>query len=275
MKNILKSMAYLTVPSFIIYILVIGYFYFNQTNIVYKYSNNKFEKDKIEQLITGIKFENTKSGFKYGFKNSNNGQYIIYYHGRSGNMYTSATNAQYFDKKGFGTIICSYPQFDENIGVASKQSLEIASKECFDVLNKKQISHKNTTVHAVSMGAYFASYAANGFEIKKLALISPMGSLSESAAVKYPYLPIKSIIKNDLVTYNNFTNMKGMLEIYYHFGDFKTPIQQSYKIFAAYKAEEEFKKLYTLRDNISGDNINYHGDELHNINFVVETIAGE
>lgn len=273
MNNIFKSILILTGPSIVIYIFVVLYFYFFQNDIIYKYSDNKFNKQSIEKDIPNIKFHKTELGYKYAFKPSSNGKYIIYYHGRSGNMSTSASNASHFDKLGFGTILCSYPGYDENIGTPNRTSLEKASVDCFNVLKNNSIKHENTIVHGVSMGSYFASYAAMNQNIYKLSLVSPMGSLSESASIKHPYLPINLILKDDLVTYKNIVNISSKLELYYHFKDLKTPLQQGYNIFAKHNIGDNKKFLYTLNEIIEGDDINYHGDELHKVKFVINKIS--
>jgi len=119
--------------------------------------------------------------------NCKNCPLVLYFSGNANNV------IEFLDKtaskiKGFNFIGFNYPGYANSEGKPSEEVLKKISKEIF----KK---YKPDFVIGRSLGSSIAAYLASKYKFKGLILITPFDSIVSIAKQKYPFLPVKWLLK--------------------------------------------------------------------------------
>jgi dipeptidyl aminopeptidase/acylaminoacyl peptidase len=172
---------------------------------------------------------------------SKNGKTIIFYYGNKETMERSIKDAKEYYKKGYGVMACSYPLYDGNPGPANAKTLYSAVTRCLDFLNnEKRITDNKIIVHGHSIGGHMAIYAAQNRDLYAVILLAPLGSALEIARSRYPYLPVKLILQDHLVSYEMAKNIKAPLYLAHNIKDSVVPYGQGLKIYNNVSSKKKF-----------------------------------
>jgi uncharacterized protein len=188
---------------------------------------------------------------------SKNGKIIVFYYGNKETMARSIRDAKEYYKKGYGVMACSYPLYDGNPGPANAKTLYNAVAGCLDFLNnEKRITNNKIIVHGHSIGGHMAIYAAQNRALYAVILLAPLGSALEIARSRYPYLPVKLILQDHLVSYEMAKNITAPLYLAHNIKDSVVPYEQGLKIYNNAASKKKF--LETIDYLLPGSN--GHGD---------------
>jgi len=161
----------------IFYLLVVYYFFVMQEEIIFKnYLVKEYKCSKCKKI--------NYNGFEGAVKGE--GEVILYFGGNSNN------SIEFIDKinlQNYKLITFNYPGYSNSKGFPSeenfyKMALEVAKK------------YKPNIVIGRSLGSAVAAYIANKIDVEKLILITPFDSLINVAKHKYPFLPVKMLLRH-------------------------------------------------------------------------------
>lgn len=140
--------------------------------------------------------ENIVLGYE-GKYNSTDTIYLVF-HGNAGDAKERMHYTELFP--GQNLFLAEYPGFGENIEhPASAETIYEYAQKTFDHLAKK---YKRIVVVGESLGTGVATKIAIKNNTEKMMLFTPYTTIAEIAQIKYPFLPVGLILKN------NFSNLE-------------------------------------------------------------------
>jgi len=163
------------------------YFYLTQDNKIF---NKKFAKKYIPKKAKLIYFKTSDNILLEGgyVENKKNGPLVLYFSGNANNVLEFLDNIA-TKIKNFNFIGFNYPGYARSQGKPCERCILKYACEIFD-------KYKPEIIIGRSLGSAVATYVASKREIKKLILITPFDSIEEIAKIKYPFLPLKLILKH-------------------------------------------------------------------------------
>ncbi|MFK2823768.1 alpha/beta hydrolase [Arcobacter sp. YIC-80] len=174
------------------------YLYFFQRTFIY-FPTKKIEHNSFEET-----FNIDKEKIKVIVINKGNKKAILYFPGRSENV---ANNIENY-RKNFpnNTIyLVNYRSYGGSSGIATEKNLYKDAKYIFEKISKR---HQSIDVIGRSLGTGIATHLASNSKIRKLILVTPYDSILNMARDKYPFYPIKYILKDQ---YNSINRVKKIV----------------------------------------------------------------
>ncbi len=136
-------------------------------------------------------------------KNSENNPLLIYFGGNSNNALAFLNLVK--DLKDFNFLVFNYRGYANSKGKPSQDKIFSDATQIYDNFAKG----KDVYLVGRSLGSSVASYLASKRDIKGLVLITPFDSILNLAKDKYPYLPMKLILKHPFETYKYIKTVKA------------------------------------------------------------------
>jgi len=128
-------------------------------------------------------------------KNKDHNPLIIYFGGNSNNALAFLNVVK--DIKDFNFLVFNYRGYANSSGLPSQNKILSDAIEIYDHFAKGM----DVYLIGRSLGSSVAAYLASKREVKGLVLITPFDSILNLAKDKYPYLPMKLILKHPFETY--------------------------------------------------------------------------
>ena len=171
----------------LIYFTISIYFYFIQDKKIFK---KQYAKEYIPNITKEIYFK-TDDGIilQGGFtKNGENLPLVLYFSGNANNV------LEFLDKtapkiKNYNFIGFNYPGYAKSEGKPTEKAILKYADEIYR-------KYKPNFIIGRSLGSAVASYLASKHQFKGLLLITPFDSIEHLAQKKYPFLPIKILLKH-------------------------------------------------------------------------------
>lgn len=207
MKFIKNLFISIFVFIFILYFAAIGYLYINQDRILFHNKNStempSFNGLNVENIrIKTIDGENLQAWY---LKPKNNKPIILYFFGSGSSLESQKWRIIRLNKKGYGILAFAYRGFSGSSGKPSENGLRIDGLSAYDWLIKNNYKPDEIIIHGHSLGSGVATYVASQRPAKFLALEAPFISALKLAQEKYPFFPIKLLMRNK---FENDINIK-------------------------------------------------------------------
>ena len=170
---------------FLFYIVVCAYLYFTQDKKVF---NRIWAKEYTPKIAKKIYFDSSVGKLEGAIvKNKEKAPLVLYFSGNANNV------IEFLDKiapkiKNYNFFGFNYPGYVNSEGVPSEENFYKMADEIF----KK---YKPDFVIGRSIGTAVASYLASKYKFRGLLLITPFDNLVSIAKYKYPFLPVKLLLK--------------------------------------------------------------------------------
>ncbi len=229
----------------LIYILILSYIYFNQTEMIFNASklskDYKFQFEGNYEEINILSFDNVKlNGLLFKVKNSKG--LVFYLHGNSGALDSWGNVAAVYNNLGYDIFILDYRGYGKSDGV-------IENEEQFykDVLfsYKKLISiykEERVIIIGYSIGTGSAAYLASVSNPKFLVLQATYFNFLEYSGVRVPFVP--SFLKKFKFETNKFIpKIKSPIFIFHGDKDNVIPLNNSEKLSKILKPTDFFYVL--------------------------------
>ncbi len=175
-----------------IYLLYVGYIYFNQAEMVFianKLPNNyKFEFNQNFEEFNIPSYDGKKQNGLL-FKTSNPKGLIFYLHGNAGSLDSWGNNAKIFTDLGYDIFFLDYRGFGKSEGEIENQ--EQVFKDISIVYDEIIPNYKNKQkiIIGYSIGTGLATYLASVKNPDKLILQAPFYNFLELSSGSVPYFP--------------------------------------------------------------------------------------
>ncbi|MBO3117010.1 alpha/beta fold hydrolase [Winogradskyella sp. DF17] len=202
-KNPRKKLKYTLFALFGIYIMIGASLYLLQEKIMflptelaqdYEYQFNYpfeevFLKPEKNALINALHF---KAKAPKGV--------ILYFHGNAGNLSRWGTVTEYFVGLNYDVFVIDYRTYGKSKGKLSEEALYSDAQYSYNYL-KEYYSENEIIIYGRSLGTGIASYLAQNNTPKKLFLETPYYSIADVAKHRFPLLPVSSLLKYKIPSY--------------------------------------------------------------------------
>jgi uncharacterized protein len=235
-KTVLK-MKYLTIillSFLIIYFLIIILTYIFQRNLLYHPNENNYLND---QLLLAIKKVKIKTGNNidllswYHNKDINSYKTILFLHGNAGTLENRIHKINHFKDINVNLLIISWRGFSKNQGKPNEQGLYEDARSAIEWLRSKGIKESDIIIYGESLGTGVASEIAQHKNFAGVILESPFTSMIELGKEKYPFLPVKFLLKDTYESNKKIKNIKAPVLVMHGKVDDIVPFHMGKKIY--------------------------------------------
>jgi len=170
---------------FFLYFLICAYVYFTQKSKIF---NRKYAKEYSPKTAKKIYFNSSIGKLEGAYtENCKNCPLVLYFSGNANNV------IEFLDLiapkiKNYNFVGFNYPGYVNSEGSPSEDNFYKTADEIFE-------KYKPDFVIGRSIGTAVAAYLASKHNFKGVLLITPFSSIECIAEDKYPFLPVKLLLK--------------------------------------------------------------------------------
>ena len=185
---------------------------------------------------------------------------ILYYHGNAGNLQKWGVIASHFLEYHYDVIVMDYRGYGKSTGKLSEEAMyrdaDLFYNKALELFPEPKI-----IVYGRSLGTTFATYVTSKHKPKKLILESPFYNLREIGEKRFPYLPVKSLLKYTFPTGQYMARIENTQVTIIHGNDDSiVPIEYGKKLFSV--IPEEFRTFVEIEGGKHNDLINFDAYKL-------------
>jgi fermentation-respiration switch protein FrsA (DUF1100 family) len=148
------------------------------------------------------------------FKVDNPKGLILYFHGNAGDLSRWGEIASELLKYGYDVLIMDYRSYGKSTGVISEKNL-FDDADLFYKYVLKSYSEDDIIVYGRSLGTTFAAFVASENNPRKLILETPFYNLEEIAKKRFPFLPVKYLLKYRFLSNNYIKSVNCPIVIFH------------------------------------------------------------
>jgi len=195
----------------LIYFFILISTYFFQRNLLYNPKENNDVNDTILVPIEKVNIK-TQDGIEllswYHQKNSSQYKTILFFHGNAGSLENRIHKINHFNEMNINFLLVSWRGFSGNNGKPTEKGLYEDAKSAVDWLESKGINKNQIIIYGESLGTGVAVEIAQNNNFAGVILESPFTSMSAVGKEKYPFLPVKLLLKDKYENIKKITNVK-------------------------------------------------------------------
>jgi uncharacterized protein len=217
-KNFIK-MNYFTLILLalaLIYFGIIALTYVFQRNLLYHPTENNYTGDELTVSIEKVKIKTQDDieliSWLYN-KNFNEYKTILFLHGNAGSLKNRIHKINHFKNLNVNFLLVAWRGFNGNKGKPTEKGLYEDAESAVRWLNLKGIPNKNIIIYGESLGTGIATEIAQNKNFAGIILESPFTSMIEAGKDKYPYLPVKFLLKDKYESNKKIKNIKSPILI--------------------------------------------------------------
>ena len=217
-----------------IYFIILFTVYLFQRNLLYHPTENNYTGDKLEVFIEKVKIQ-TQDNLDliswYHNKNSDNYKTILFLHGNAGSLENRIHKINHFKDMRVNFLIISWRGFNGNKGKPTEKGLYEDARSAVRWLGSKGVNEKNIIIYGESLGTGVATEIAQENKFAGIILESPFTSMIEAGKDKYPYLPVRFLLKDKYESIKKIKNIKSPILIMHGKADNLVPFWMGKKIY--------------------------------------------
>ena len=255
----------------LIYLFILIFTYIFQRNLLYHPSENNYSGDKLIVSVEKIKIK-TKNNLEllswYHQKNLNDYKTILFLHGNAGSLENRIHKINHFKDMNINFLIIAWRGFSGNKGKPTEKGLYDDARSAVSWLQARGIKEENIIIYGESLGTGVATEIAQNKNFGGIILESPFTSMIAAGKDKYPFLPVRFLLKDKYESDNKIKNitspilvMHGKVDkiVPFHMGKklYELANEPKYSYFSEYDdhmMEYNEKLLKALKDFISSLN---------------------
>ena len=217
-----------------IYFLIVLFTYIFQRNLLYHPSENNYSGDKLLVFVEKVKIkteDNIELTSWYHNKNHNDYKTIIFFHGNAGSLENRVHKINHFKEMNINFLLVSWRGFNGNQGKPSENGLYNDARSAIKWLESKGVKEKNIIIYGESLGTAVAVEIAQFKNFAGIILESPFTSMIDAGKNKYPFLPVKFLLKDKYESNKKIKNIKSPILIMHGKKDNIVPFHMGEKMF--------------------------------------------
>ena len=218
-KKNFKKMNYLSLILLIfvlIYFLIVILTYIFQRNLLYHPNENNYSNDRlivsVEKILIKTK-DNISLKAWYHKKNLKNYKTIIFLHGNAGSLKNRIHKINHFENIKINFLLLSWRGFSGNQGKPNEKGLYEDAHAAIRWLNDQGIENKDIIIYGESLGTGIATEIAQNKKFAGIILESPFTSMIDAGYDKYPFLPVKLLLKDKYESNKKIKNINSPILI--------------------------------------------------------------
>ena len=236
-KKKLMKMNYFTnilLIFVLIYFFILIYTYIFQRNLLYYPTENNYSGDQILVSIEKVKI-NTQDGIElmswYHNKNVNNYKTILFLHGNAGSLENRIHKINHFKDMNVNFLLVAWRGFSGNKGTPTEKGLYEDAESAVRWLKSKGVRENNIIVYGESLGTGVATEIAQNKNFAGIILESPFTSMIDAGKDKYPYLPVRLLLKDRYESNKKIKNINSPILIMHGKVDNIVPFHMGKKMY--------------------------------------------
>ncbi len=218
----------------LIYLIILISTYLFQRKLLYHPNENNYFGDEILVNVEKVKIK-TKDNINllswFHIKNSNKYKTILFLHGNAGSLENRIHKINHFKNIDINFLLLSWRGFSGNKGSPNEKGLYEDARSAVRWLNSKGITEENIIIYGESLGTAVAIEIAQNRKFAGVILESPFTSMVEAGKNKYPYLPVKLLLKDKYESNNKIKNVNSPILIMHGKADKLVPFFMGKKLY--------------------------------------------
>jgi len=245
-KNLIKMNFFTTIILIflLIYFFILLSTYFFQRNLLYHPKENNYHGDQLLVSIEKVKVK-TKDNIEllswYHNKNINNYKTILFLHGNAGSLENRIHKINHFKDMNINFLLVAWRGFSGNKGKPTEEGLYEDARSAVRWLKTRGVLEKNIIIYGESLGTGVATEIAQNNNFAGIILESPFTSMVDAGKSKYPYLPVRFLLKDKYESNKKIKNIKNPILIMHGKVDNIVPFYMGQKL---YELANEPKYFY-------------------------------
>jgi len=235
-KKLIKmnNLAVLLLILVSIYFFILISTYIFQRSLLYHPKENNYFGDTLTVEIEKVKI-NTQDGIEllswYHNKNLNSYKTILFLHGNAGSLENRIHKINHFKKMNVNFLLISWRGFSGNKGKPTEKGLYEDAKSAVAWLKSKGVNENNIIIYGESLGTGVATEIAQNKNFAGIILESPFTSMVDAGKNKYPYLPVRLLLKDKYESNRKIKNIKSPILIMHGKVDNLVPFDMGKKMY--------------------------------------------
>ena len=169
---------------------------------------------------------------------------ILYYHGNAGNLDRWGRIVSDFPPLGYSVVVMDYRGYGKSQGKRSEASLRQDALLFYDHARSLGYDNEDIIVYGRSLGASLATYVASKNIPSQLILETPFYNLADVAQHRFPFLPVKKLLKYRFPSDQFIQQVNCPITIFHGTQDQVVPIDSGKKLYQAIGANPA--RFYTI-----------------------------
>jgi len=232
-----KKMNYLTAISMIlviIYFFIISLTYIFQRSLLYHPNENNYSGDQLlvpiqeKRIMTKDKIE-LKSW--HHDKKNKNFKTILFLHGNAGSLENRIHKINHLNNIKINFLIFAWRGFSGNKGNPTEKGLYEDALSAVKWLKNNGINEKDIILYGESLGTAIAIEIAQNKDFAGIILESPFTSMVDAGKEKYPFLPVKFLLKDKYQSSAKIKNINSPILIMHGKVDKLVPFHMGKKMY--------------------------------------------
>ena len=217
-KSLVKMnyLALLFLTFILIYLLILTSTYLFQRKLLYHPTENNYSGDQILVKVEKIKVK-TKDNIEllswFHKKNLKKYKTILFLHGNAGTLENRIHKINHFKDMNINFLIVAWRGFSGNKGQPTEKGLYEDGKSAVEWLKTNGVIEENIIIYGESLGTGIAVEIAQNKNFAGIILESPFTSMVEAGKTKYPYLPVRLLLKDKYESDKKIKNIKSPILI--------------------------------------------------------------
>tara|TARA_Y100000590_G_scaffold319322_1_gene361365 strand:- start:115 stop:951 length:837 start_codon:yes stop_codon:yes gene_type:complete len=199
-----------------IYLFILISTYLFQRNLLYHPGENNYSGDRLDVSVEKVKIktqDNIELLSWYHNKNINNYKTILFLHGNAGSLENRIHKINNFKDMNINFLLLAWRGFSGNKGQPTEQNLYEDARSAIRWLESKGIKENNIIIYGESLGTGIATEIAQNKNFAGIILESPFTSMIEAGKTKYPFLPVRFLLKDKYESNKKIKNIKSPILI--------------------------------------------------------------
>ena len=200
-KNLMKMNHFTTILLIfiLIYFFILIYTYIFQRNLLYHPSENNYSGDKLDVSIIKVKIitqDDIELLSWYHNKDIDKYKTILFLHGNAGSLENRIHKINHLKDMNVNFLLVAWRGFSGNKGKPTEKGLYEDARSAVAWLKSKGVKENNIIIYGESLGTGVATEIAQNRNFAGIILESPFTSMIDSGKDKYPYLPVRLLLKD-------------------------------------------------------------------------------
>jgi len=183
---------------------------------LYHPTENNYSGDEILVSVEKVKIktqDNIDLISWYHKKNLNNYKTILFLHGNTGSLNNRIHKVNHFKDMNVNFLLVAWRGFSGNKGKPTENGLYEDARSAIKWLESKGINEKNIIIYGESLGAAVTTEVAQNRNFAGIILESPFTSMIDAGKSKYPFLPVRLLLKDKYESDKKIKNIKSPILI--------------------------------------------------------------
>ena len=226
------------------YLVITFVLFFFQRNLLYYPAINNYSGEKLNVSVEKVKIkteDNIELLSWYHKKNSGDYKTILFLHGNAGTLENRIYKINHFKNMNVNFLIIAWRGFSGNKGKPTEKGLYEDAKSALRWLANKGVKEESIIIYGESLGTGVATEIAQNKNFAGVILESPFTSMIEAGKTKYPFFPVRLLLKDKYESDKKIKKIKSPILIMHGEVDRIVPFWMGEKM---YKLANEPKYFY-------------------------------